>query len=342
MNTAQLLMQLSDAIGVAGQEAQAMQAGQAALQGLGEMRHTPLGSLICTLKQPKEGGIHMMLDAHMDEIGLVVTAMDEGGFLKVAARGGIDRSLLLASQVRVHTRTGILDGVICSVPPHLSQGEKKLPKVEEIYIDIGYTRERARELVREGDLVTLHSAARELIGGVVTGKALDNRAGCAAVILAARELAQNLPDIGISVVLSTMEEVGGMGAGTAANALSPTHAIAVDVSFALTPDAPKEKCGKLHEGPMIGIAPVLSAPLSDELIRLAKRDEIPYQLEVMGGKTGTNADSIAVSGAGVRTALLSVPQRYMHSIVECVSVRDVENTAKLIAALTREIGGMHA
>jgi endoglucanase len=129
-----------------------------------------------------------------------------------------------------------------------------------------------------------------------------------------------------------MEEVGGQGAKTAAYQVSPTHAIAVDVSFAHTPDAKKEKCGELKKGPMIGYAPILSRAMTEGMIAAAKANDIPFQNEVMGGRTGTNADSIATSRGGVACSLLSIPQKYMHTPIETVAVEDVENTGRLIAA----------
>jgi len=141
-----------------------------------------------------------------------------------------------------------------------------------------------------------------------------------------------------------MEEVGGQGAKTAAYGISPTHAVVVDASFAHTPDSPREKCGVLGKGPMIGVAPVLSRQLSDKLAEIAKAQEIPYQLEAMGGLTHTNADNIAAVRHGVRTALVSIPIKYMHSPVEVANPADIDNAGKLIASLVREIsngGGIY-
>jgi endoglucanase len=121
--------------------------------------------------------------------------------------------------------------------------------------------------------------------------------------------------------------------------VNPTHAIAVDVSYAHTPDAPREKCGLIGKGPMIGVAPVLCRDMSDRLIKLAGERGIPFQIEAMGGKTGTNADQIATARRGVRTALVSVPQKYMHTPAEVVDPGDVEHTGRLLAAMIREIAG---
>src|SRR5699024_2396022 len=133
------------------------------------------------------------------------------------------------------------------------------------------------------------------------------------------------------VLLSTREEVGAQGAETAAFREEPDLAVAVDVSFAEQPGVPPHKCGQLSEGPMIGISPILDKPITDTLRRLAKKKDIPFQLEVMGGMTGTNADEINVTRAGVRCGLVSIPQRNMHTPAEICDLKDIENVAQLLA-----------
>lgn len=332
MEIKEMVLRLADAAGVSGAEAPAAQVAAELLSPLGQVETTPLGSVVCRINPPKEGGRHYLLDAHLDEIGMIVTYITDEGFLRVGNVGGLDRRLLMAGEVLVHTADGPLYGVICSVPPHLQGGEAKNPKVEEIAIDIGLDKEEAGRRVCFGDRVTFSIKGRALLGRAVTGKALDDRAGCAAVLRAAELLQGGRLGCGVTLVLSSQEEVGGIGARTAAFAVAPTHCITVDVSFAHTPDTPRYKCGELGKGPMIGFSPVLDQQMGRELVQIAKEQGIPYQCEVMGGATGTNADDIACSGAGVRTALLSVPQQYMHTPVEKVDLRDIEDTARLIAA----------
>ncbi len=341
-DTQTLLLEFSACIGVAGLEQQAADYARKLLSPYGMVTTTPLGSVLCTVCPPKEGKPHLLLDAHMDEIGMIVAFIEEDGFLRVAPCGGIDRRLLLASTVIVHTKTGPVTGVVCSIPPHLEdEGEKKNKKVEEIYIDIGYSKEKATQKVALGDRVTIHSVPRTLLNNQVSAKAIDDRAGCVAHVKALELLKAQLGqlDCGLTVAFTSMEEVGGQGAKTAAFTVNPTHAIAVDVSFAHTPDAPKEKCGIMGKGAMIGYAPILSQAISDKLVALAKEENIPYQTEVMGGKTGTNADQIATSRGGVLCGLLSIPQKYMHTPIETVAVEDVDNTARLIAAYIKALAG---
>jgi endoglucanase len=332
MDTKQLLLDFSAMDGVAGREDGVANYARDLLAPYGEVTINALGSVLCTVRKPAEGGAHVLLDAHMDEIGLVVTFIDESGFLRVAAAGGIDRRLLAASPVVIHTAEGLLPGVVCSTPPHLSTGEAKNPKVEEIWIDAGFTAEEAKQKILPGDIVTLKSDSRELLNGLVSGKAIDDRAGCVSLLKALEYLGDAKLSCGLTVVFSSMEEVGCIGAKTAAYQANPTHAIAVDVSFAYTPDAKKEKTGELKKGPMIGIAPILNRAMTEGMITAAQASDIPFQREVMGGRTGTNADVIATTRGGVATALLSIPQKYMHTPIETVAVEDVANTGRLIAA----------
>jgi endoglucanase len=202
MDTKQLLLDFSAKYGVAGRENDVAAFAKDLLAPFGEVEITPLGSVLCTVKKPVEGGAHVLLDAHMDEIGLVVTFIDENGFLRVAPAGGIDRRLLAAAPVVIHTAEGMLPGVVCSTPPHLSDGEKKNPKIEDIWIDIGFSGEEAKQKVFPGDIVTLKSDSRELLNGLVSGKATDDRAGCVSLLKALEYLGGGSLSCGLSVVFS--------------------------------------------------------------------------------------------------------------------------------------------
>ncbi len=307
-----------------------------ALAALGPVTRTPAGSFFCTVCPPKDGGPHILLDAHLDEIGLIVTQVTDEGFIRAAACGGIDRRLLPASAVTIHAEEPV-PAVVCSVPPHIQKGDTgKAMKADAILLDAGLDPAHARERVRPGDRVTFDAPFDALLGGNVTCKALDDRAGCAAVLRAGELLAENKPACGVSVALTSLEETGGPGAGTAAYALCPTHAIVVDVSFARCEGAPKHVTATLGSGAMIGIAPILDRRMSDGLRACAEKHGIAYTMEVMGGSTGTNADAIAASRAGVRTGMVSIPQKNMHTPVEIVCPDDVEAAAQLIAAYVRD------
>ena len=333
--TRELLLRLSRATGVSGAEEGIARASEAELDGIAGCRRAPLGCVIATVGAGR--GPKVMTASHMDEVGFIVTHIEEDGFLRVAQVGGIDRKLYASACVTVHTAQGDLPGVIASVPPHLRREEKELPAADAIAVDLGLSGEEARAAVQPGDRLTPDVPPAVLLDGSVSARALDDRACCAAVILAAKELAALSLPLELDFVFTTMEEVGSQGAVTAAGELAPDCCIALDVSFAVTPDAPAKNCGRLGGGPMLGIAPVLDNALTGLARRTAEEEGLPLQFEVMAGTTGTDADEIAVSGCGVRTVLFSIPQRYMHTPVEVVDPADVESAAALIVAFCRAL-----
>ena len=274
----------------------------------------------------------ILLDAHTDRIGMIVTAVEDGGFLRVAKCGGMDARVLAAQDVTIWGKEPVY-GVVTSTPPHLSTPEdaKKAKDFDAILIDTGMSAEKLKKLVSPGDRITVRCPQGELQNGRIFGAALDDRAGCAVIIRAAELVANEKNRPTVKLLFSGQEETGGDGAVTGSYNLDADECISVDVSFADAPDMPSEKCGKLGKGPMIGIAPVLDYKISTRLKKLAEEKEIPFQLEIMGDSTGTNADHIAISKGGIRTGLVSVPQRNMHTGVEIISVDDVENSARLIA-----------
>lgn len=339
MELQSLLFSLSESSCITGE-------GKAAQIALNEVKkYAPnarmdrLGSVIAPVREPKEGEPHIMLEAHMDEIGFIVTSIDEDGFLRISKVGGPDLRVLLGHEVTVFGKEPLF-GVFCCRPPHLSSREdyKKVPQLDELAIDIGRSHDSACKVVSPGDFITLRAKPAELCGSMVTGKAFDNRAGVAAV-LRCLDLCADKVNCGLTAVFGISEELGTRGVVPAAFGTNPTHSIVVDVSFGMTPDAPREKCGDMGKGPMIGVSPVLSREVTSLLFSLAKEKSIPYQTEVMGGETGTNADAVAVSREGVSTGLVSIPLRYMHTAGEAVVLEDIENTAKLMAAAVLAIGG---
>lgn len=343
MSVIDIITGLSGAIGPSGAEGSAARLAMELLSDYAPIRTDNLGSVIAELGDPNAAE-HILLDAHIDEIGMIVTSVGDDGFLKVASCGGSDRRTLVGAEVCVLGRRK-LPGVICSIPPHLSSGDSKAPEWSGIYIDIGYSAEQARELVPPGSRVSVKTKPYKLLGDRFTGKALDNRAGAAALIHTIELLAPDLSRLPcrLTVLLSSREEVGGQGASAAAFALEPTQAVSVDVSFAMQPGTTRDKApGELGKGPMIGYSPILDREVTERLRELADINEIAWQNEIMGGTTGTNADDIAVSRAGVRTGLVSIPQRNMHTAAEIVDIGDIEATARLLAEFVRTGGVSHA
>ena len=259
--------------------------------------------------------------------------------MKVNSVGGVDRRILTANRLTVWGKEPLL-GIVCSTPPHLAKGDdSSVKEINEFFIDIGMSAEKAKEVVSVGDAVTYNQTLCELMNGRVTNKSLDDRAGIAVLLKAVEYVSETDCDSKLSVLFSVQEEVGTRGAGAGAFSLIPDEAIAVDVSFASAPDIPKHKCGEIDGGAMIGISPILSTTMTNELKRIAKQNNIPHSLEIMGGETGTNADAITLTASGIPTALISIPQRNMHTPVELVSVKDIESCARLIADYIIENGG---
>lgn len=335
MDTKELIFKLTENYGVSGDEFPACKTAANILSEYAKTEIDHFGNVIGYVGEVDKSKNTLLLDAHIDEIGLIVTYISDDGFLKVSNCGGIDRRLLLAQEVTVLGRKNI-SGVITSTPPHLEADDTKTPEIDNIYIDTGYTKEQLEEFVSLGDRIVFPAKAVILNCDQITGKSLDDRSGVA-VILKTLEIlkGKDLP-VNLAVLFSSQEETGERGAKTAAFKIAPDYAVAIDVSFALTADDKPHKCGKLGKGPMIGVAPSLSRKMSDKFISLAKEENIPYQIEVMNGQTGTNADAIGVSGCGVKTVTLSIPLKYMHTPVEVISISDIENSAKLLAAFVEK------
>lgn len=322
---------LCAAEGVGGQTAITAAVAELLKPLVDEVEVDVMGNVLGVRRAEHEDAPTLMLEAHLDEIGFLVTHIDDNGFVYTAAAGGIDKRVITAQPVIVFGDKPYY-GVFCSTPPHLSK-DGELLAVEKCGIDVGLSGEEAKKCIPLGSRVSYAPHFTELNENVVSSKALDDRAGIAAILHCLRKV-EGKCGVNIAVAFCVQEELGCRGVTPATRRLQPTAAIVTDVSFALTPDADPRKCGKLGKGVMIGISPILSAP--DHLVDLAKKNDIPYQYEVMGGSTGTDADRVSVSLMGVPTALLSIPQRYMHTPVETVDVRDIAATGDLMAAYIGE------
>lgn len=277
----------------------------------------------------------LLLDAHIDEIGLVVTYIDKDGFIKIDKCGGIDRRLVLAQTVTIWGKTPI-KGVVSTLPPHVAKDSDKTAKFSDLAIDAGYSAEQLSEIVSLGDRITVDGEFEQMNGSLVTSKAIDDRSGVCAILYALEQLKGGESKFNLAVQFSVQEEVGGTGAKISAFDTDADFGIAVDVSFAKTPGVKPEKSGKMGDGAMIGFAASLDHALSRRLTDLAKSSEIKYQCEIMGGSTGTNADEIASSRRGIRTMLISIPLKYMHTPVEVVDIEDIKSVGSLIAEFAKE------
>ncbi len=321
-----------------------------ALPYFDEAMHTPVGNHIYVKRCGKPGAKKFLLDAHIDEIGFlirdIVPSVENGGddtrgFLGFVTVGGVDTRLLPSTQVTVWGKRPI-GGVITSTPPHLQKGgdADKLPALEKLYIDTGFTVAELRELAPIGTPVTFTSQITELKNGRIAGKSLDDKSCVAAIIAAAALLNDAELDCDVYALFSAMEETGGTGAVTGTFGLKPDCAIALDVDFARGPDTPRHKSVALGGGPSVSISMATDRAFTGRLVEFAKTKEMKLQTIVEATYTGTNGDHIHLTGEGVPVAVMSIPLRYMHSCAEVIDLADVRMTAELIAAFIREGGAI--
>lgn len=301
-----------------------------------QVYRTRLGSVVGVRRCGRENAPRLLLDAHLDEIGFLVTGHEEG-FLTFTTLGGVDARMLPDREVTVMCRPP-RTGVVACMPPHVQSREemdKALDK-DDLRIDLGLTQEEAQRLVPVGTPVVYRGGCAPLGQDKLWGKAMDDRA-CFAVLLDALEQMGPL-DVDLYVLASTREEVDSAGAMTAAYGLAPHLCVAVDVTHGDSPDASKDKTFPLGQGPVIGVGPNCTRWMSQRFFCKAKELDIPCQTEVMAGSSGTNGWPLQVSREGVATAVLSLPLRYMHTPSEVVSLSDMHNCAKLLAAFVAGLG----
>ncbi len=289
-----------------------------------------LGNVIAVKRCGKENAKKIMIEAHCDEIGLMVRDIDDRGFVTMAMVGGIDARILPSSEVVIHGRKDV-PGVIGAKPPHLQEADeaKKASKLTDMAIDTGMNADEVKKYVSVGDSITLAQSVGELGGGQFSGKTLDDRAGVAALITTMKNLMKIKTDVDVYAVAAVQEEVGLRGAKTAAYSINPDLAIAVDVCHGITPDN-SDNAFETGSGAVISIGPNIHPKLQKRLSETAEKYHVKTELDVDGGDTGTDAWAIQVSRCGVPTALLSIPLKYMHTSVETLSVSDVSAVSELL------------
>jgi putative aminopeptidase FrvX len=326
--------------GPSGYEGAAAKVWREEARGFAEVRGDRMGNSLAALGAG--GAPRVMLAGHIDEIGVIVTHIDDGGRLRFTGIGGWDPQVLVGQRVRLRTQDGEVVGVIGKKAIHLMEPEerKKASQIKGLWIDIGAKdADEAKGMVRVGDAGVLDQNLVELPNGRVVSRSVDNRMGAFVVLEALRLLSEeeNLA-AEVVAVACVQEEIGLYGARGAAFGLDPHAAIAVDVTHATdTPGISKDENGdhELGSGPVIARASNLSPLVSDGLIAAAEAAEIPYTLQADSRSTGTDADAIQFQRAGIATGLVSCPNRYMHSPNEMVAVEDVENCARVIAAYVK-------
>lgn len=327
--------------GPSGFERPVAQAAQALLEPyVDETWIDRMGNLVGVRRCGRENAKKLLLDAHLDEIGLMVTGHEEG-FLRFTDIGGVDPRMLPDREVTVLTDPPLF-GVVACLPPHVQSREEseRAIAMDKLYIDVGLTQEEAQKRIPVGTPITYRCGSFPLGEKRVCGKSLDDRSCFVTLLLCAKLLQGAALDVDVYFMGSTREEVSGAGASCGAFAIAPDFCVAVDVTHGQTPDVrhPKERTFALGGGPAIGVGPNMTGWMTKRLKDKAQALGMPYQLEVMTGNTGTNAWGVQICREGIATAVLSLPLRYMHTPVEVIDREDLKRVGQLLYAFTLELG----
>jgi putative aminopeptidase FrvX len=305
---------------------------------------TDLHGNVIAAKNP-EAKLRVMFAGHCDQIGMLVSHFHDNGFLHAQTIGGWDAQQLIGQRMVIWTAKGPLPAVISRKPIHLLTDEerKQVVKLEDLWLDIGAkTKDEAKELVRIGDPVTLKLGFQEMRNGLANSPAMDNKCGLWVVIEALRRATQRDLKVALFAVSTVAEEIGLRGAQTSAFGIDPQVGIAVDVTHATDcPTIDKRQQGEvsLGNGPVIVRGPNMNPVVVERLLTLAQQREIPCQLAASGKAQPNDSNAIQINRAGVATGLVSIPNRYMHSAVEMISLEDIDRAAELLAEFVVSLSG---
>ena len=284
-----------------------------------------------------ENGPVIMLCAHMDEVGMYVSAIEDDGCIRIRPTGGVDPRILPAHEVTIKARGGDVYGIVGAKAPHLLKADErdKVVNFTNLYVDIGYDAETVRKMITIGDVVVYNSPLLSLEGGFIAGKTFDDRAGVAAMMVCAEKLDRLRANAQAVFVASTQEEIGSNGARVSAWSVNPDVAIAIDATFAngTTSSSREIDPDKIE----VAMGPNIHPALYKKLIEIAGRYRINVVTKVYSGGTGTDAWQLQTARDGIPTLLVSIPVRYMHTSVETVKVSTIENTGELLAHFIDDI-----
>ena len=333
MKLEDVLTYLVESSGVSGFESSVADTVENSFKDLSdEIKRDRLGNVIAYKRGMSKKPIKIMLAAHIDEIGLMVKDIDKNGFIKFTNVGGIDQRILLSQEVIIHGKKDIF-GVIGAKPPHLQSLEerKESIKLEDLFIDVGFTKEETEKMITIGDCISFSQKRHQLQNQVISSKALDDRAGIATILECFIELSKLKHSCDVYGVATVQEEVGTRGAIVSTFHVQPDIGIAIDVGFGTTPELSKDDTMELGKGPGIKIGANIHPRIHERFIKIAKEYNVPYQIGITPGMSGTDARSIQISRSGVATGLISLPLRYMHTTVETMDMKDIKNAGKLLA-----------
>ncbi len=333
MELKELIIELCSLMSVTGWETREEKKVRELLGGGFDESYTDsVGNIVFIRRSAKENAPKILIDAHMDEIGLVVTDIKEGGFLSVANIGGVDTRILQASDVVIYGKKTIR-GVVASTPPHLQKpGEsKKLAEIGDILIDTGYPKEELEEFVRVGTPIGFLPKYTELLGDVLSGKGFDDKACAACAAYGISQLEKERLAGDVYLVLSAHEETGRYGGiAAAAYAIDPDYAMVIDVNHAKTPGTEKRDTIAYRGGPSVTVTSVTDRRLTAMTRELAQQKEIAHQISVSASHTGTNAPELQLTRAGIPTVDVGLPLGSMHTCCEVLCIEDCTTLARLV------------
>ena len=327
------LKDIVSAFGVAGFEDEIREIVKNEMEKYGdEVEVDKLGNVVSVIKGGKR---KVMLVAHMDQIGFMVRSITDEGYLVISPIGGVNPVTLRSHAVRIKTDKGFIYGVIGENPPHLGKKKEK-KEMKDLRVDIGVdSKEDAMKIVKIGDVGSFIPNYYELNGKIVANS-LDDRIGIYTLLQVMKNVKS---DSTLYFVASVQEEIGLRGARVSSFALYPDIGIAVDVTHATMPDVSKEEIPiEIGKGPTIGIGATSNPKIFRHFVNIAEKNKIPYQIEANSSYSGTDADIVQMARDGVATTVISIPERYMHSSVEMLSKKDVDNTIKLLRIGLKNIG----
>ena len=316
----------------------ALQAAEFLRPLVDEVKIDRMGNLIGVRRCGKPDAKRVLLDAHLDEIGLIVIGAQEG-FLRFRTIGGVDPRMLPDREITILTERPLF-GVVACLPPHIQQDgdSDKSVAIPDLYIDTGLTQEQAEEMIPAGTPCVFRDGCFSLGKNQMCGKSMDDRACFVTLIRTLQLLQDKTLDVDLYILGSVREEVSHGGAATAAFAIAPDCCVAVDVTHGKTPDTPKDRTSELGGGPAVGIGPNMTHWMTERMLTKAKQAGISLQYEVMAGATGTNGWDMQIAREGIATSVISLPLKYMHSPVETLDLSDMEAVACLLAAFVERIG----
>jgi len=337
----EILKELTEAPGISGYETGAAEVAVRHLKPFSdEVSIDRMGSVVALKRgdQTDNERKKVLLAGHLDEIGLMVTKIEDGGFIHITRIGGIDVTTLPGQAVSVLGKE-VLRGVVAAKPPHLQQsGESgKYASLEDLYVDTGRSKEELEELVEIGTLVRIESDFTELEGGNIAAQAFDDRAGVASLVETLRRLTMRKHAWDVYAIATVQEEVSGLGATSTAFRIEPQIAIAIDVTFGDGPGSSERRSYPLNKGPSVGLGPNFHPKITQKFVDLAKENEIPYQIDADPRPGGTDAYNLQVSKAGIPAGLLSIPLRYMHTTVETLKLEDIKRLAELLSIFISQL-----